>query len=107
MTHVTVRNGLTLAYTVAVVNALLELLISFGVHLTDVQHASIVGFVNAAMLLGARVLHLPEKTPTGTVAVRHFPVLEEITTPPVAVVPVPPVSAIVPPEAPAAPAPGG
>ncbi len=78
----TVRNGLTLAYTVAAINALLELLISFGVHLSDAQHAGIVAFVNAVVLLAARVLHMPERTSTGTVQVEHVPVLVETPTPP-------------------------
>jgi hypothetical protein len=86
MTHVTVRNGLTLAYTIAFLNASLALLIAFGVTLTDTQQATIVAFVNAAVLLGARVLHLPERTTTGTVQVEHVPVLVETPTPP----PVPP-----------------
>jgi hypothetical protein len=77
MTHVTVRNGLTLAYTIAFVNATLALLIAFGVSLSDTQQATIVTFVNAAILLAARVLHLPERTATGTVKVTHVPVLTE------------------------------
>ncbi len=77
ITHVTVRNGLTLAYVVAFTNAALALVISFGVSLDSGQQAAIVGFVNAAIMLAARVLHLPEKTADGgTVAVRHVPVLE-------------------------------
>lgn len=92
MTHVTVRNGLTLAYTVAVVNAGLALVVAFGINVSTAQQAAIVGFVNAAMLLAARVLHLPEKTATGTVAVTHVPVLVETPKPtPVEAPPVPPV----------------
>lgn len=84
MTHVTVRNGMTLAYTVALVNALLGLLVAFGVNLNDTQRGAIVVFVNVAVLLVGRVLHLPEKTPDGgTVRVAHVPVLE--TTPPATV----------------------
>ena len=79
VTHVTVRNGLTLAYTVAFVNATLALLIAFGLSITQGQQAAIVAFVNAAILLAARVLHLPERTARGTVAVHHVPVLT--TTP--------------------------
>lgn len=82
VTHVTVRNGLTLAYTVAFVNATLALLIAFGLAITQGQQAAIVAFVNAAILLAARVLHLPERTATGTVAVHHVPVLTETTDEP-------------------------
>jgi len=78
VTHVTVRNGLTLAYVVALVNALMAVLLSFGVHMTNDQIAAITGLVNAAMLLSARVLHLPEKTPDGgTVKITHVPVLKQ------------------------------
>jgi hypothetical protein len=77
ITHLTVRNGLTLAYVVALVNALLALLLAFGVNITTEQSAAITAFVNAAMLLAARVLHLPESTPDGgTVRVTHVPVLQ-------------------------------
>lgn len=81
ITHVTVRNGLTLAYVVALINCAMALAISFGVNLTDGQQGAIMAFVNAAVLVAARVLHLPEQTPDGgTVAVRHVPVLA--STPP-------------------------
>ena len=81
----TVRNGLTLAYVVALINCAMALAIAFGVDLTDAQQGAIMAFVNAAVLLSARVFHMPESTPDGgTVPVRHVPVLE--TTPP----PVPP-----------------
>jgi predicted membrane channel-forming protein YqfA (hemolysin III family) len=79
MTHVTVRNGMTLAYMVALVNALLGCLVTFGVDLSDPQRASIITFVNVAVLLVARVLHLPEQTPTGTVRVTHVPALVTMT----------------------------
>jgi hypothetical protein len=73
---VTVRNGLTLAYTVALINAALAVMIAFGVAITNEQNAAIVGFVNAAVLVAARVLHLPERTADGgTVVVSHVPVL--------------------------------
>lgn len=76
LTHVTVRNGLTLAYVVALINAALALLIAFGLSISNEQNAAIVGFVNAAVLVAARVLHLPEKTVGGgTVSVSHVPVL--------------------------------
>lgn len=82
MTHVTVRNGLTLAYTVALVNAALAVAMSFGVHITNAQQAALVTFVNVAVLLAARVLNLPERTATGTVQVQHTPVLVETPTAP-------------------------
>jgi hypothetical protein len=83
MIHVTVRNGLTLAYVLALTNSALSLVTSFGVHLDDGQQAGIVAFVNAAVMLAARVLHLPEKTADGgTVAIRHVPVLEASPPPP-------------------------
>jgi len=76
VTHLTVRNGLTLAYVVALINAALALLLSFGVDISQEQQVAIVGFVNAAVMLGARVLHMPERTPDGgTVKVSHVPVL--------------------------------
>lgn len=76
VTHVTVRNGLTLAYVVALVNALLALLLSFGVDISPEQAAAITAFVNAAVILSARVLHLPERTPDGgTIRMQHIPVL--------------------------------
>lgn len=94
MTHLTTRNGLTLAYTVAFLNAALALVEAFGVHLNHTQELSITAFVNAAVILAARVLHLPEKTATGgTVTITHVPVLTEtpahVTPEPVVVVPPP------------------
>lgn len=78
----TVRNGLTLAYTVALINAALTLVVAFGVTVTTEQQAAIVAFVNVAILLTARVLHLPERTADGgTIAVQHVPELVE-TKPP-------------------------
>lgn len=76
LTHVQVRNGLTLAYVVALINAGLALLVSFGLTLTLEQNAAIVAFVNAAVVVAARVLHLPERTVDGgTVSLTHVPVL--------------------------------
>lgn len=74
--HVTVRNGLTLGYVVALVNAALTLVDAFGLHLTAAEQAAIVSFVNIAIMLAARVFHLPERTPDGgTVYVKHVPTL--------------------------------
>lgn len=87
--HVTVRNGLTLAYVVALVNSALILLVSFGVNMNDSQQAAIVGFVNVAVMLAARVLHLPERTPAGgTVQLQHVPVLTSSDPPAVLVPPI-------------------
>lgn len=107
MTHVTVRNGLTLAYTVAAINAALVLVTAFGISITQDQQAAIVAFVNISLLLAARVLHMPEKTPTGTIKVDHFPVLVETPTlkPEPIVTPLVPV--VVSPETPTVTAPGG
>lgn len=81
MVHVTVRNGMTLAYTLAFVNSALALVEAFGVTLTHAQELGITGFVNAAFLLAARVMTMKEGTSDGgTVAVKHVPVLVE--TPP-------------------------
>ena len=80
VTHVTVRNGLTLAYVVALLNATLQLLVSFGLTLSHEQDLAITAFVNAAVMVAARVLHLPERTPDGgTVKVTHVPVLATTT----------------------------
>lgn len=92
--HVTVRNGLTLAYVIALVNALLALMDAFGLHLTANQQVAVAGFVNASVVVAARVLHLPERAPNGeTVSVRHVPVLETTggptPEPPIVVEPVP------------------
>jgi hypothetical protein len=75
VTHVTVRNGLTLAYTIAFINAALALLVQFGVHLTTDQQTAITTFVNVSIVLAARVLHMPERTPAGLVMVKHEPIL--------------------------------
>lgn len=53
------RNGLTIAYTVAFINAALSLVISFGIHLTTNQQVSIVSFINIGIMLAARAMHLP------------------------------------------------
>lgn len=76
--HVTVRNGLTLAYVVAVINAVLALLLAFGLNLSSEQQGAIALFINASVMLAARVLHLPERTPDGgTIKVSHLPVITE------------------------------
>lgn len=81
MIHVTVKNGMTLAYTLAFVNACLGAFESFYVHLNHAQQASLTTLVNASVLLIARVMTMKETTPDGgTVAVKHVPVVVE--TPP-------------------------
>lgn len=58
-------NGITMAYAMGLVNALLGVLIAFGVTITDQQAAAIIGFVNAAMIVAAHVGHrLGEQSPT-------------------------------------------
>lgn len=88
VTHVTVRNGLTLAYVVALINAALAIVVAFGLTITAPEQAAITGFLNAAVLLAARVLNLPEKIPGGAiVGVGHVPVLSEVTPAPVDAIP--------------------
>jgi hypothetical protein len=73
---------LTLAYVVAFINSALALVEAFGVVLTHAQEVSITAFVNAAVILAARVLHMPEKTPDGgVVAVAHIPELVTLSPP--------------------------
>lgn len=52
-----IGNGVQVAYIVALVNALLQLLVSFGVSLTPEQESYIVTAVNLLMLIGARLVH--------------------------------------------------
>lgn len=52
-------SGVGTAYLVAAVNALLTLLIAFGVMLSNVQTAAITTAINAVLVL---VLHLASKT---------------------------------------------
>ncbi len=50
-------NGVSMAYTIGLVNALLSLLLAFGVSLDSDQRAALVSFVNAALVLTAHVAH--------------------------------------------------
>lgn len=50
-------NGITMAYAMGLVNALLAVLLAFGVTLSDQQTAAIVGFTNAALVILAHVGH--------------------------------------------------
>jgi predicted amino acid-binding ACT domain protein len=51
-------NGVAVAYAVGATNALLAVLFSFGVNVTDDQRSAIVGFVNAALVLTAHLSHV-------------------------------------------------
>lgn len=46
------------AALVAVLNTALQLVVSFGVNLTDRQNAAITGLVNALLVLGGAFEHL-------------------------------------------------
>lgn len=50
-------NGITIAYIMAVVNAMLSMLLAFGLNLTVQEQASIVAFVNAALVALAHISH--------------------------------------------------
>jgi phosphotransferase system glucose/maltose/N-acetylglucosamine-specific IIC component len=50
-------NGISIAYMMGVVNAALAMLLAFGITLTFPQQASIVTFVNAALVLLAHLSH--------------------------------------------------
>lgn len=50
-------NGVAVAYAVGATNALMAMLFSFGVNVTDDQRSAIVGFVNAALVLTAHLSH--------------------------------------------------
>lgn len=54
---VTTLNGISIAYVMGLVNALLAILLSFGVNMNETQTASIVTFVNASFVLLAHVSH--------------------------------------------------
>lgn len=50
-------NGITIAYAMGLVNALLGLLFSFGVTLNNDQRSYIVAAINAALVFVAHVSH--------------------------------------------------
>lgn len=50
-------NGITMAYVMGLVNALLGLLLAFGVNLSETQQGAIIAFVNAAMIVMAHMGH--------------------------------------------------
>jgi hypothetical protein len=48
---------------VALANAAMQLVVSFGVSLTDAQNAAITGLVNALLLVGALFVHTGSTPP--------------------------------------------
>jgi len=65
--HITYRNGVTLVYFVAFVNAIQQLVIAYGVHITPTEQASWALLLNAAIAVIARALNLPYKPSETTV----------------------------------------
>ena len=59
-------NGISIAYIMALVNALLACLLAFGVHLSDQEIASLVALINAGMVLAVHIGHrVGEATASG------------------------------------------
>lgn len=50
-------NGITIAYVMGLVNALLATLLAYGVHLTDEEIATTAALVNASLVLAVHVGH--------------------------------------------------
>lgn len=50
-------NGIGIAYALALVNSLMAVVNSFGLQLTDTQRVSIVGLVNASLVLAVHLSH--------------------------------------------------
>lgn len=50
-------NGISVAYLMGVVNAVLAAMVAFGVHLNDSQQVAVAGLVNAALILGIHLAH--------------------------------------------------
>ncbi len=59
--YVTTLNGVSIAYTMGVINAFLAMLFSFGVHITSDQRGYVVAFVNACFILVAHVSYAQGK----------------------------------------------
>lgn len=57
--HINVQNGQSFGYVVAAVNALLGLVIAFGITISPEQQAAIIGFVNAALVAIVHVVKMP------------------------------------------------
>lgn len=53
----TSMNGVLVVYVMGLVNAVLALVVSFGVHLNETQQGTIVATVNALMILVAHATH--------------------------------------------------
>jgi hypothetical protein len=67
-------NGVAMVYVMGLVNAGMALVISFGVNLSETQQASVVGFVNAALIL---VAHISYSTAKRTKTVIPAPPVDE------------------------------
>lgn len=64
-------NGISIAYVMGFVNALLACLLAFGVHLTDTEIAAVAGLVNAGLVLAVHFGHrVGEATASGASAAR-------------------------------------
>ena len=50
-------NGISIAYIMGLVNALLACLLAFGVHLDDQEIASLVALINAGLILAVHIGH--------------------------------------------------
>lgn len=50
-------NGITIAYTMGIVNALLATMDAFGLRLTDQQSASVTALINASLIATVHVSH--------------------------------------------------
>ena len=75
-------NGITMAYAIGLVNALLQVLIAFGVPLSDTENASIVAFANAAMIVAAHLGHrLGEAFTSQHATVPAVPVVAPVDVP--------------------------
>jgi hypothetical protein len=57
-------NGVSVAYAIGLTNALLALLFSFGVNVSQDQRTAIVAFVNAALIFTAHLAHAQTKRQT-------------------------------------------
>ena len=77
--HITYRNGVTLVYFVAFLNAIQVLVIAYGVHITATEQAAWTLLLNAAIAVIARALNLPYKPSETTVPAA--PVAVPPTTP--------------------------
>lgn len=74
-------NGITIAYVMALVNAVLAAATSFGVHLTPQQQTTVTALVNAAMILTVHLSHrLGEAVASGASATVMKAQTEEMVT---------------------------